>query len=136
MGPPGLVAIAGADSAHRRPDGAFLANGLADDRERLLTDFAVRHDVIGVAQIKLVDLATRHEFLDVDDPLAFDRDRLEFLRLDLDIFAFGDLVALDDVGVIDFVAGVGVDLFVANAVAGFFVDLVEADFFPLGRRRK
>ncbi len=115
---------------------AFLADRLADHGKGLLADFAVRHDVIRIAHIKLVDLAARHEFFDFDDVLAFDGDGFDLFRLKLDIFALVDLVAFDDFSVVDFVAGFGVDFLVADAVAGLFVDLVEADLFPLRSRRE
>ena len=115
---------------------AFLANGLTNDRERLLTDFAIGHDVIGIAQIKLVDFLTRHEFVDVDHALAFDGDRFELFRFKLDIFAFCHFIAFDDVGVVHLVAAFGVDLLVADTISSLFVDLMEADLFPLGGRRK
>ena len=76
---------------------AFLADGLADDGERLLADVAVGHDVIRVVEIELVDFLFRHELVDLDDALALDRDRLELLGVELDILALADLVALDDV---------------------------------------
>src|SRR5690242_3021415 len=115
---------------------AFLANGFANDREGLLTDFAIRHDVIRIAHIKLVDLLARDELVDIDDVFTFDGDRLELVRFDLDIFAFGDLVALHDLGIVDFIAGFRVDFLIADAMAGLFVDLMEADLFPLRGRWK
>ena len=115
---------------------ALFANGLANDCESLLTDLAVGHDVVGITQIKFVDLAARHEFIDIDDAFAFDRDRLEFVRLKLDVFAFRDLVTLYDLGIIHFVAGFGVNFLVPDTMARLFVDLVKADLFPLGRSRK
>ena len=84
---------------------AFLADGFADHGEGLLSDLAVRNDVIGIAHIEFVDFAARHEFLDLDDVLALQRYGFEFFRLKLDIFALRDLVALYDIGVLDFVAG-------------------------------
>ena len=59
----------------------------------------------------------------------------QFLVGDLDVFAFGDLVALDDVLGRHFLAGLGIDLAIADAIAGLAVDLIEADFFALGGRR-
>jgi hypothetical protein len=44
---------------------------------------------------------------------------------------FADLVAFDDVGSLDFISGLGIDLAVLDAIAGVFVDLMEADFFSL-----
>ena len=66
--------------------------------------------------------------------LLVDRDRLEFVRRDFDVVVLGDLVALDDIRLLDVIAGFGIDLFVADAVAGFLVELIEADLLALGRR--
>src|SRR5207344_1306415 len=74
------------------------------------------------------------ELVDLDGLLAFQRDRFELLVADLDVVAFLDLVSLDDVLLLDFLAGVLVDLAVADAVAGLGVDLVEADFLSLAGR--
>jgi hypothetical protein len=48
----------------------------------------------------------------------------------------GDLVSFDDVRLLDFVARLGIYLAVADAVAGLFVELIEADLFPLRSRRE
>src|SRR5262249_35193129 len=75
---------------------AFLADRLANDGERLLTDFAVGSEVVRAAQIELVDLSLRHELVDLDRALALDRDGLELFGLKLDVLALADLVAFDD----------------------------------------
>jgi hypothetical protein len=61
--------------------------------------------------------------------------RLRILGCELDVLVFGDLVAFDDVRLLDFVARLGIHLAVANAVTGLFVELIEADLLPLGSRR-
>jgi hypothetical protein len=63
----------------------------------LLSDFAIWNDEVRVAQVEFVDFRLRDELLDVDDALTFNSAGIEFLRLKLDILAFGDLVAFDDV---------------------------------------
>jgi hypothetical protein len=50
--------------------------------------------------------------------------------------AFADFVALDDVGGIDLLSGLGIYLAVFDAVARRFVDLIKADFLSLAARRK
>ena len=50
------------------------------------------------------------------------------------MLSLADLVALDDVVGIHLVAGVRIDLPVSNAVAGLFVELMEADFLALRTR--
>jgi hypothetical protein len=115
---------------------AFLADRLANDREGLLADFAIRNDVVRAVQIELVDLLLGHELVDLDGALALDRDRFELFGLDLDLLAFADLIALDDVARINLVAGLGVHLAVFDAVAGLLVDLMEADFLSFAARGK
>ena len=113
---------------------AFLADRLANDRERLLAHFPVGHDVVRAVQIELVDFFLGHELVDLDRALALDGGGLELFRLDLDVFAFTDLVALDDVGRIHLLVGLGVDLAVFDAVAGVSIDLMKADFLALAGR--
>jgi hypothetical protein len=69
--------------------------------------------------------------VDVDGAGRLDRDRLEVLVGDLDIVTLRDLVALDDVLAVDFLAGLGIHLDIADAVAGVLVELVEADLLAL-----
>ena len=67
--------------------------------------------------------------------VEFQRDVIELVLRHLDIGVGVDLVALHDVFVGDFLAGVGVDLGIFDAVAGLAVDLVEGDLFRIRRRR-
>ena len=60
---------------------------------------------------------------------------VELVLRHLDVGVGVDLVALHDVLVGDFLAGVGVDLGVFDAVAGLAVDLVERDLLGIRRRR-
>jgi hypothetical protein len=55
--------------------------------------------------------------------------------LDFDVLPLADLIAFDDLGGIDLIAGFGIDLLVLDPIAGLFVDLMEADLLPLGGRR-
>src|SRR4029077_19301761 len=55
----------------------FLADGLADHRKRLLSDFPIWNDKVWVAEIELVDLVSRDELVDVDDALAFNSHGIE-----------------------------------------------------------
>jgi hypothetical protein len=63
---------------------------------------------------------------------AFNGDGLKLRWFKLDIFTLGDLVAFDDLATIHLIAGFSIDLSVADAMAGLFVELVEADLPPLG----
>ena len=55
------------------------------------------------------------------------RDGFQLLGVDLDVLALADLVPLDDVGRLDLVPGLRINLAVLDAVAGAFVELMEAD---------
>jgi hypothetical protein len=83
----------------------LLADGLANDRKCLLTDFSVRSNVIGVIQIKFVDFVLGHELVNVDCALALDCDSFELLGVQFDVLPLTNLVALDDVCGIDFIPG-------------------------------
>src|SRR5262249_35044302 len=93
-------------------------------------------DEVWVAQVEFVDLRLRDELINLNDPLAFNGDAFEFLRFKLDILALGDLVTFDDVGTLHIAPGYGINFPVADAVAGLFIELVEANLFPLGRSWK
>ena len=82
------------------------ADGFAIHRESVVADLAVRNDVVRPHQVELVDLGFRHEFVDVDGPGALERDVVEFVLVDGNVRVGVDLVALDDVLVGDFLAGV------------------------------
>ena len=71
------------------------------------------------------------KLVDVDGARRFQRDVLELFLRHLDEGVGVDLVALDDVLVGDFLAGVGIHLDVFDAVAGLLVQLVEGDLFGL-----
>jgi len=54
----------------------------------------------------------------------------------LKVFTLANLVTLDDVRGFDFIAGVGIDLAILDAMADVFVELVEADLLALAGRGK
>ena len=56
---------------------------------------------------------------------ALDLQLFQLFVLDLHVDVLVDLVALDDVVRLDLVTGLGIDLAVSDAVAGFSVELVE-----------
>ena len=116
-------------------DLVHLPDGLADDREGVVADLAVRTQVIGADQISRIDLAAVDELVDLDGPGQLQRHVLELLLGHLDEGVGVDLVALDDVLVGDLLAGVGVHLGVLDAVAGLPVELVERDLFGFRRGR-
>jgi len=113
-----------------------LANGLSDHGESLLADFAVRHDVVWIVEVEFVDFFARHERVDVDGALALDRYGFELFRLDFQVFAFADFVPFDDVGALDLVAGISINLAILDPIAGLLVKLVKADLLSLTGRRE
>jgi hypothetical protein len=66
---------------------ALLADCFSDNSERLLTDFTIRHDVVGVVEVQLVDLFLRDKLVDVDRPLALDGDRFQLFRVKFEVLA-------------------------------------------------
>ena len=112
-------------------DHTLFPDGFPDHGERLLTNLAVRGDVIRAVQIQFVDFVPWHELIDVDCALALDRDGLQLLGIDLDVLVLADFVPLDDVGRIDFVPGLRVNPTVFDAVASALVELMEADLLSL-----
>src|SRR6185436_10113667 len=82
----------------------FFADGFTDHCEGLLTDFTIRHDVIGIVDIELVDFVLGHELVDLNDAPALDLNGFKLFRLDLNVFALRDLITLDDVVVLDLAA--------------------------------
>src|SRR5262249_25990078 len=101
----------------------------------VVADLAVGHEVIGADHIAAVDVAARHEFVDLDGAGRLQRDVVELVLGHLDIGVGIDLVAFDNVLVGHFLAAIRIDLGVFDAVAGLAVDLVEGNFFGIRRRR-
>ncbi len=128
-----VLAIGQHDSRQR--DAVLVLHGVADHSEGIDRRLAVRRDVIGMVEIALVDLLARHEAVDVDRVVALDLHRLQLLRLDLDIFALGELVAATLLVAFDDVAGFRVDHLLLQPVASLAVDHVEACLLDRGRGR-
>jgi hypothetical protein len=88
--------------------------------------------IVGSDQIARVDVLAFDELVDLDRACRLQRDVLEFVLRHLEIGVFVDLISLDDVLARDFLAGVRVDAYIANAMPGLLVDLVEADLLGIG----
>ena len=67
---------------------------------------------------------------------AFDRYCLEFFLGNFDVLSLADLIAHDDIVVIDLSTRHGIDLAVFDPVSGVFVDLMESDLLALRCCRK
>src|SRR5262249_48967088 len=115
-------------------DHTLVADRIADDCERFLTDLVGGRDVIRTVEITVVDLGLRYKAVDVDCVGALDLDLLDLVVLDLEILALADLVAAADVILLDKIAGLRIDQLLLQPIAGLLVDAVEGD--ALGRRRR
>jgi hypothetical protein len=82
-----------------------FADCLTYDGKGLLANFVIWGDVIRIADIEFIDLRLRHKLLNLNSSFAFNGHSFEFLGGHIDVFAFGDLVALNDVGLLHFIAG-------------------------------
>src|ERR1700704_2151916 len=71
----------------------------------------------------------------VDGACGFERNVFQLVFRHLNVGVGVDLVALHDVIVGNFLAGISIDLGVFDAVASLSVDLVEADFLGIGSGR-
>jgi hypothetical protein len=79
--------LAGGEHDLAQRDHAFFADGVADDSKGLLPDVAVRHDVIGIAEIELVNVLLWNELVDFEGVLAVDGDGFELFWVELDVLA-------------------------------------------------
>ena len=64
------------------------ADGLADHCECVMANLAGWHDIVGRHQIEVVDLASRHEFVDLNGAGGFQRDVLKFVLGDFEYCPF------------------------------------------------
>ena len=86
----------------------------------LFANLAVRSNVIGAVEVEFIDLGLWHELINFEGTGAFKRNGLKFLRLNFDVLTLADFVTFDDVGGLDLIAGIGVDLLVLDAITGLF----------------
>ena len=121
----------------RRPDRhhVHVADGLADDGERVVPDLPIGNEVIGPDEVARVDARLRHKLVDVDGAGKLERDVFQLILGHLDVGVGIHLVALDDVVVRNLFARIGVNLGVFDTMAGLLVDLVEADLLGIGSGR-
>ena len=106
-------------------DGDLAARLHRPRQQHVGLGWAVRCEVVRGVVVHRVDLGQVDELLEVDRLRRHRHERLELVRIDHDVAALGDLVALDDVVVADFLTGFGVDLPVADARHVALVELVE-----------
>jgi len=100
-------------------DHLLLLLGIADHRERFLTDLILGCEVVRRVAVAVVDRCLGYELLDLDRVRAFDGDLDEFRILDLDVLVLPDLVAFDHVLATDGLPCHRVDVLHLDAVIGF-----------------
>src|SRR6516225_2671224 len=106
-----------------------LRNGVADDGKSLLTNRAIRGNVVRRVDITLIDLIFWNELVNIDGARAFDQDGLYFLILNNHVLALCDLIAAHHVVPRDDLAGLRIDILLLQSVARFPVDPIETHFF-------
>src|SRR6516164_6696319 len=106
-----------------------LRNGVANDGKSLLTNRAIRGNVVGRVDITLIDLIFWNELVNIDGARAFDLDGLYFLILNNHVLALCDLIAAHHVVPRDDLAGLRIDILLLQSVARFPVDPIETHFF-------
>ena len=72
-------------------DHVHFGNGIANDREGVLSNLAIGSDVVGRVDIAVVDLAARNELIDFDRPGAFDLHGVDLLVFDNEVLTLRDL---------------------------------------------
>ena len=112
-------------------DLVHFANGLADHRKGVVTDLAVGTQIIWPDQVARIDLGFLDKLVDLDSPRRFQRELIELLLADLNEGFLIERVPLDDVFVRHFLASIGIDLHISDAVAGLLVELVKRDLLAI-----
>ena len=106
-----------------------------NDRKCVVADFPIGDQIVRADEVAGIDVALGDKFVDVDRTRRFQSDVFKFFFRRLHVHIGIDLEALRDVFVGDFLAGVGIDLGLFDAMAGVPVDLIEADLFGIGSGR-
>jgi hypothetical protein len=72
---------------------ALFANGLADNRKRLLADLAIGRDKVWIADVEFI-LRLGHKFIDIDRAFALNRNGFELLGCEFDVLVLCGYSAL------------------------------------------
>lgn len=89
---------------------AICRDCLADHCISVVTDLAIRDEIIRAYRIAWIDLSLWDELVDVDRTSGFEGDVFQLFLPDLDVRIGVDLESLHDIFGLDFLAGVGIDL--------------------------
>jgi hypothetical protein len=110
---------------HSRKSHTILVHhGIANDCEGLGADLLRGSDIIGLVEVAIIDLRSRHEAVDFNRVGALQLHGLELL-IDLHITTFAHLVAASFLILIQYLSGLLIDHLFANPISGFLVDDVE-----------
>jgi hypothetical protein len=104
------------------------ADGFTDHGVGVVTDLAVRNEIVGADRVALVDVGLRHELVDLYGPGGLQRNALELVLRHLDVGVLIDRKPLHDVLGEDLLTGVDIDLHVFYAMDGVAVDRLKLMF--------
>ncbi len=74
-------------------DRVHFADGVTDDSEGILPNLTIGGEVVRRVDIAIIDLVSRNELIDLDDPRALDLNRLEFFVLNDEVLPLSDVIA-------------------------------------------
>ena len=131
-----MISVKEAEEVHKTLIENFGgSHGISDDRESLLTDRIVRHQIVGAIVPDPADRIVRHKAVDVDRMGALQSDGVEFLVLKRHILVGAGLIPLDLVILLDWSPRLSIDIAALDAISGGPVQHVEADSFTFSDRR-
>jgi hypothetical protein len=119
------------DDAPKR-NALFVLHGVADDDEGFRACFSVRRNVIGLVEIPLVDVGSRHERVYINCMSALDLEGLQLVLVDFDVLSFGQLISAALVLRFNDLASLFVDQLLTQPVPGLRVYLMKMGL--LGQR--
>src|SRR3974390_574563 len=107
---------------------------VADNNEGVLSNLPIGGNVVRADIVKVIDFRFWNKFIYLNYLHAFERNRFKLLVSNFYVVALGNFIAFDDVRRFHLLARLPVHLAIADAVARFFIYLVEPDFFAFPRR--
>ena len=128
--------LAGGENHPAEGHHALFSDRVTDHRECLRAHLVAGNDVVGIADVQLVDFLFRNKFIDVDEPRALKRDRFQLLVVDFNVIPLADLVAFYNIVLLDLAAGLRIHLLVADTITRLFVDLMKSDLLAFRTGRK
>src|SRR6516165_4870776 len=116
-------------------DHVQFRDGVSDDGESLLPNWAIRGYVVRRVDVTLIDFIFWNELVDIYGPRALDLNGLYLLILNNHVLSLGDLVAAHRLVPRDHLASFGIDVLLFQSVARFPVNPIETHLFAHRRGR-